>query len=57
MEAGSICQNVYLEATSLGLGTVAVGAFNDDALNSLLEIDGREEAALLMMPVGISGGE
>lgn len=52
MEAGSICQNIYLQATALGLGTVAVGAFNDDALNEFLDIDGVREAALMMMPVG-----
>jgi SagB-type dehydrogenase family enzyme len=52
IESGAICQNIYLEATSLGLGAVAVGAFNDDALNRFLEIDGVEEAALLIMPVG-----
>ena len=52
MEAGAISENIYLEATSLGLGTVSAGAFNDDALNALLEIDGREEAALIIMPVG-----
>jgi len=52
MESGAICQNVYLQATSLGLGTTAVGAFNDDAVNALLEIDGVSEAALLIMPIG-----
>jgi SagB-type dehydrogenase family enzyme len=52
MESGSICQNIYLQATSMKMGTVAVGAFNDDALNKLLELDGRSEAALMMMPVG-----
>ncbi len=52
IEAGAICQNIYLQATSLGLGTVAVGAFNDAALNELLQIDGQNEAAILIMPVG-----
>jgi SagB-type dehydrogenase family enzyme len=52
IEAGAICENVYLQATSLGLGTVAVGAFNDEWLNDLLEIDGLSEAALLIMPIG-----
>lgn len=55
MEAGSICQNIYLQATALGLGTVAVGAFNDDSLNELLGIDGQDEAGLLIMPVGYPG--
>ena len=52
MEAGCICQNIYLQATALKMGTVAVGAFNDDALNRFLKIDGRDEAGLLIMPVG-----
>lgn len=55
MEAGAICQNIYLQATALKMGTVAVGAFNDDALNRLLKIDGRDEAGLLIMPVGYPG--
>ena len=52
IEAGAVCQNIYLQAASLGMGTVAVGAFLDDAVNNLLAIDGRAEAALLIMPVG-----
>ncbi len=52
IEAGAACQNIYLQATSLDMGTVAVGAFNDDSLNELLGIDGLHEAALLIMPVG-----
>jgi len=52
MESGAVCQNIYLQTTSLGLGTTVVGAFNDDALNRLLEIDDVDEAALLIMPVG-----
>jgi len=52
MEAGAICENIYLQAGSLGMGTVAVGAFNDRWVNELLEIDDVDEAALLIMPVG-----
>lgn len=52
IECGAICENIYLQAESLDLGTCAVGAFNDDALNGLLGVDGEREAALLMMPLG-----
>lgn len=52
IEAGAISQNVYLSVTALKLGTVVVGAFNDDYLNSFLGIDGIREAALLIMPIG-----
>lgn len=52
MEAGHISQNIYLIATSLGLGTVVVGAFIDDEVNRILGIDGKREAALYLQPVG-----
>ncbi len=52
LEAGHIGQNVYLAAEAAGLGACAVGAFFDDAVNRLLEVDGVEEAALILVPVG-----
>jgi SagB-type dehydrogenase family enzyme len=54
LEAGHIAQNGYLVATSMGMGACAVGAFMDGDLNALLDIDGREEAALYMLAVGKS---
>ena len=56
IEAGAVCQNVYLQATALDMGTCAVGAFNDEALSALLEIDGIDEAPLLIMPLGFPAG-
>jgi SagB-type dehydrogenase family enzyme len=52
LEAGHIGQNIYLAATSMGLGACAVGAFLDDELNDLLGLDGQEEAALYLISVG-----
>ncbi len=52
LEAGHIGQNLYLAATSMGLGACAVGAFLDDQLNDLLGLDGVEEAALYIIAVG-----
>ncbi|CAB49164.1 SagB/ThcOx family dehydrogenase [Pyrococcus abyssi] len=49
MEAGHIGQNIYLQATSLGLGTVAVGAFHDDVVADILGTDGHP---LYIFPVG-----
>jgi SagB-type dehydrogenase family enzyme len=49
MEAGHIGQNIYLQATALGLGTVAVGAFIDDEVKRALGI---KEEPLYLFPVG-----
>jgi SagB-type dehydrogenase family enzyme len=52
MGCGHIGENIYLTATALGLGTCAVGAFDDDAVNRLIGVDGTNEAALYMLSVG-----
>ncbi|MFQ6058385.1 MAG: SagB/ThcOx family dehydrogenase [Anaerolineae bacterium] len=52
LEAGHLGQNVYLAATSMGMGACAVGAFLDDPLNELLGVDGEHEAAIYMLAVG-----
>lgn len=52
IEAGHLGQNAYLAATSLGLGACAVGAFMDDAINAMLQVDGRDEVAVYMLAVG-----
>jgi SagB-type dehydrogenase family enzyme len=49
MEAGHVGENIMLQATALGLGTVPVGAFNDGEVKKLLGI---EEAPLYLFPVG-----
>jgi len=48
-EAGCATQNVYLQATSLGLGTVVIGAFYDDQVEEIMNI---EEEPLYIMPIG-----
>ena len=52
LEAGHIAQNLYLAATSMGLGACAVGAFYDEEFNALLGLDPREEALVYVISVG-----
>lgn len=49
VEAGHVAQNIYLQAEARGLGTVAIGAFDDEEVARVL---GVKETPLLLMPVG-----
>lgn len=51
MEAGHVAENIYLEATALSLGTVTVGAFNDEEVQRVLGLPDDHEP-LCIMPVG-----
>lgn len=51
MEAGHVAQNIYLLGTSLGLGTVVVGAFDDESVKKVIKAQ-PEEHPLYVMPVG-----
>jgi SagB-type dehydrogenase family enzyme len=53
MEAGHISQNIALQAVSLGLGSVPVGAFLDKKVNELIGVDGRREAVVYLHAVGM----
>lgn len=50
MDTGHLGENVHLEAASLGLGTVMVGAFMDKELVNVLGV--KDQVPLYLMPVG-----
>jgi SagB-type dehydrogenase family enzyme len=39
LEAGHVCQNLYLSAEAIGCGVCAIAAFSDEDMNRLLELD------------------
>ena len=51
MEAGHCSQNIYLQAVSLDIGTVVMGAFTDTLVKKVLKLP-REAEPLYLMPVG-----
>ena len=54
MEAGHAAQNVYLQAVSLDLGTVVIGAFIDGEVKEIMNMQ-EQETPLYIMPVGRKG--
>lgn len=55
LDAGHICQNLYLAVEELQLGTTAIAVFIDDEVNALVGADGHEESVLYMAAVGTPG--
>lgn len=51
MEVGHAGQNIYLQCVSLGIGTVMIGAFNDQSVKKVLELP-EEENPLAIYPLG-----
>ncbi|MFH0850742.1 MAG: SagB/ThcOx family dehydrogenase [Candidatus Bathyarchaeota archaeon] len=52
LDAGHVCQNLYLSAEPVGCGVCAIAAFDDDALNQALGLDGVDQFALYVGVVG-----
>ena len=50
-EIGHASQNVHLQAATLNLGTVVIGAYRDDEVEEILNLD-PDIRVLYMMPVG-----
>ena len=51
LEAGHAAQNIYLQAVSLKLGTVAMGGFKEDEVRKVLNLP-EKERILYIMPIG-----
>ena len=52
IDAGHVCQNLYLAAEALQGGVCALAAFDDDAMNGLLGLDGKSLFTIYMASVG-----
>lgn len=52
LDAGHVCQNLYLACAAAGCGTCAVAAYHQDLMDRLLGVDGREEFTMYLAPVG-----
>jgi len=52
IDAGHVCQNLYLACEAIDAGTCAIAAYDQEALDRLLRVDGEEEFAVYMASVG-----
>ncbi|MBN1641598.1 MAG: SagB/ThcOx family dehydrogenase [Anaerolineae bacterium] len=52
LDAGHVCQNLYLGAESIGCGVCAIAAYDDDHMNQLLGVDGESAFTIYLATVG-----
>ena len=52
LDVGHIGQNLYLACQAAGLGTCAIAAYDQNAMDGLLALDGTEEYTVYLSPVG-----
>jgi len=52
LDAGHICQNLYLACEAISAGTCAVAAYHQEKMDSLLRLDGENEFVIYLAPVG-----
>jgi SagB-type dehydrogenase family enzyme len=52
LDAGHVCQNLYLAAETADCGVCAIAAFDDDVLNGILGINGSDQFVIYLATVG-----
>ena len=52
LDAGHVCQNLYLACEAIGVGTCAIAAYDQKKVDAIVGVDGREEFVVYLAPVG-----
>jgi SagB-type dehydrogenase family enzyme len=52
LDAGHVCQNLYLACEAIGAGTCAVAAYHQQFMDRLVRVDGQDEFVVYLAPVG-----
>jgi SagB-type dehydrogenase family enzyme len=52
LDAGHVCQNLYLACEAISAGTCAIAAYNQSLVDDLLGVDGEDEFSVYLAPVG-----
>lgn len=51
-DSGHVCQNLYLACQAIGVGTCAIGAYNQKMMDAILGLDGIDEFTIYVATVG-----
>ncbi len=52
LDAGHICQNLYLACEGIGTGTCAIAAYDQEKVDKIIGVDGENEFSVYLSPVG-----
>jgi nitroreductase len=52
LDAGHVCQNLYLACEAIGAGTCALDAYDQNKLDAFLGLDGVDELAIYAAQAG-----
>lgn len=52
LDAGHVCQNLYLACEVIHAGTCAIAAYDQEAMDELIQVDGKEHFTIYLAPVG-----
>ncbi|MCM1989032.1 SagB/ThcOx family dehydrogenase [Oceanirhabdus seepicola] len=52
LDAGHVCQNLYLACEAIGCGTCAIAAYDQKEIDEFLNLDGEDEFVIYVSPVG-----
>jgi SagB-type dehydrogenase family enzyme len=52
LDAGHVCQNLYLACTAIGAGTCAIAAYHQAGMDALIGVDGQEEFTIYLATAG-----
>jgi SagB-type dehydrogenase family enzyme len=52
LDAGHLCENLYIACEAIQCGTCAIGAYSQRKMNAFLGVNGKNEFAIYMAPVG-----
>jgi len=55
LDAGHVCQNLYLACTAIGAGACAIAAYDQEMLDAVLDLDGDDEFVIYVATVGKIG--